>query len=287
MTTRRIRRSCPPSHLAARTCTGRFLPSADAKGTVPFASVARWENADRAPAAGDRALPRAVAFERPGGVDEQRREDQRALAGLGRRCVRPIGPAGEAGAEPLGHLDDDEGAERQLELARGRVHARSLRGARQRPQAGHGAVPSRASSAAAMRSCSASGAAAGSPVPPIARHVARENWYLPRYRPPGEIAVGSPPDSHWAIRCSVLEADREDDADGVVAAGALPSPSAALVCGPTMPSTGGRWPAWKRRTARAVTGPKLPVGETPSIRWSADTAGPELPRCSTPPAEAS
>ena len=50
-----------------------------------------------------------------------------------------------------------------------------------------------------MRSCSASEAAAGSPVPPTRRHVVRENWYLPRYWPVGETAVGSPPDSHWAI----------------------------------------------------------------------------------------
>ena len=39
------------------------------------------------------------------------------------------------------------------------------------PQTGHGAVPRWASSCAAMRSCSASGASAGSPLPPIARHV--------------------------------------------------------------------------------------------------------------------
>ena len=73
-----------------------------------------------------------------------------------------------------------------------------------RPAAsGQGCVPR-----AAMRSCSASGAAAGSPVPPYSRQVARENWYFPRYWPlggdrgrvaaglalgdPGQRALGAP-----------------------------------------------------------------------------------------------
>src|SRR3954452_7559901 len=53
-----------------------------------------------------------------------------------------------------------------------------------------------------MRSCSAPEAAAGSPVPPIARQVARLNWYLPRYWPSADTAVGFPPDSHCAMRAA-------------------------------------------------------------------------------------
>ena len=44
-----------------------------------------------------------------------------------------------------------------------------------------------------------SSASSGLPVPPSASQVAWENWYLPRYWPLGETAVGSPPDSHSAI----------------------------------------------------------------------------------------
>ena len=73
------------------------------------------------------------------------------------------------------------------------------------PQTGHGLVPACSSSAAARLSCSASGAFAGSPLPPIARQVDRENWYLPRNCPSAETAVGSPPDSHSAIRASSLD----------------------------------------------------------------------------------
>ena len=47
-------------------------------------------------------------------------------------------------------------------------------------QTGQGEVPRASRSAAARLSCSDSGALAGSPAPPIARQVARENWYLPR-----------------------------------------------------------------------------------------------------------
>ena len=50
----------------------------------------------------------------------------------------------------------------------------------QPPQTGQWPAPSRASSIAARRSCSASGAAAGSPVPPTDCHVSYVNWYLPR-----------------------------------------------------------------------------------------------------------
>ena len=54
-----------------------------------------------------------------------------------------------------------------------------------------------------------------------------------------------------------------------------------------MPSTVSPWLLWNERTARAVTGPKLPVGFTPSARWIAATLGPELPRRSSPPPAAS
>src|SRR4051812_18821984 len=102
-----------------------------------------------------------------------------------------------------------------------------------------------------MRSCSASGAAAGAPGPPGWGHVARLNWYLPRYMPLEETACGSPPDSHWAIRSSVADGALTERVEAVeldvapvelavapvelaVVAGA--SPRAARVCGPTMPS---------------------------------------------------
>jgi hypothetical protein len=51
---------------------------------------------------------------------------------------------------------------------------------RYEPHTGHGAAPARAYSIAARRSCSASEAAAGSPLPPTEAQVPRSNWYLPR-----------------------------------------------------------------------------------------------------------
>ena len=47
------------------------------------------------------------------------------------------------------------------------------------PQTGQGDEPLREYSTAARRSCSASEAAAGLPVPPTLAHVACVNWYLP------------------------------------------------------------------------------------------------------------
>ena len=67
------------------------------------------------------------------------------------------------------------------------------------------AGPDCAYSAAARRSCSASGAFAGSPSPPTADQVSKVNWYLPWNWPPPPTAEGSPPDSHWAIACSAGE----------------------------------------------------------------------------------
>src|SRR4051794_27419075 len=109
-----------------------------------------------------------------------------------------------------------------------------------------------------MRSCSASGAAAGSPLPPIAAHVARLNWYLPRYWPLGEIAVGSPPDSHCAIACSrALGAVVWAALAVLVATGAggvTVTPRAAIVAGPATPSAVRPWARWKRLMAARVRG---------------------------------
>ena len=55
-------------------------------------------------------------------------------------------------------------------------------------------MPRWASSFAAIASWTDSAALAGSPLPPSSRQVARENWYLPRYRPlrrdRGRVAAG-------------------------------------------------------------------------------------------------
>src|SRR5215218_7681330 len=51
-------------------------------------------------------------------------------------------------------------------------------------------------------------------------------------------------------------------------------PSAASVCGPTMPSTRSPLARWKRLTARRVWGPKTPSAVTPSARWTAATSTP-------------
>src|SRR4051794_32930529 len=102
-----------------------------------------------------------------------------------------------------------------------------------------------------MRSCSASGAAAGSPAPPYARQVARENWYLPRYRPLGETAAGLPDDSHWAILSSAVEAP-EDGRDALLDPA---SPRDLRVTGRAMPSPARRGRRWWARTARRVAGP--------------------------------
>ena len=101
---------------------------------------------------------------------------------------------------------------------------------------------------AAIASWTDSGAAAGSPVPPMSRQVARENWYLPRYRPEADTAVGSPPDSHWAILASVEEPPPPLGACVFVCvlAGAdeAAMPRLESVAGPAMPSTARPWLRW-------------------------------------------
>ena len=98
-----------------------------------------------------------------------------------------------------------------------------------------------------MRSCSASGAAAGSPVPPYSRQVERENWYFPRYWPDAETAAGLPEDSHWAILASVA-LGAVPEPDGWVVAPVLDPelarPRCASVTGPAMPSTARPWLRW-------------------------------------------
>src|SRR3954471_1824416 len=116
------------------------------------------------------------------------------------------------------------------------------------PQTGHGALPRCAYSFAAMRSCSASDAAAGSPLPPRSAHVSRENWYLPRYVPLAETAVGSPPDSHCAILASVaLGAPDVPALLGAEGAAAPEMPIALIVAGPATPSTARPWLRWNVR----------------------------------------
>src|SRR4051812_28076580 len=60
-------------------------------------------------------------------------------------------------------------------------------------------------------------------------------------------------------------------------------PSAASVCGPTMPSTVRPWARWKRLTARRVCGPKMPSAGMPSARWTAATDEPALRTAAAPP----
>ena len=113
-------------------------------------------------------------------------------------------------------------------------------------------------------------------MPPSDSQVSRANWYLPRYWPSGETAVGSPPDSHWAMRASsALGAEELDSVAlslSVVAAFALLRPSAASVCGPTTPSTVRPLRFWKRLIARRVCGPATPSAVMPSLRWTALTS---------------
>ena len=87
--------------------------------------------------------------------------------------------------------------------------------------------------------------------------------------PLAETAVGSPPDSHWAIRSSGRSprsrrgrgrrcARRRRSRDA--AARTLPSAEARSVAGPATPSTWSPWARWKRRTARRVRGAVDAVG---------------------------
>src|SRR3954470_20633093 len=117
-------------------------------------------------------------------------------------------------------------------------------------------------------------------------HVARVNWYLPRYWPSADTAVGLPPDSHCAMRWSVaLDAASgalplaASVAPAVPALGAASSPagrSSARVCGPPTPSTVRPWRRWKRRTAARVRGPYTPSAGRPSARWIAATDTPPV-----------
>src|SRR2546430_14522290 len=52
--------------------------------------LGRLDEADRAAAAGQRALPGAVALQVAAGVEQQRRQRQREIARLGRRGVGPV-----------------------------------------------------------------------------------------------------------------------------------------------------------------------------------------------------
>ena len=144
-------------------------------------------------------------------------------------------------------------------------------------------MPRWASSFAAIASWTDSAAFAGSPLPPSARQVARENWYLPRYRPlerdRGRVAAG------------LAAGDPRERGRGA-AAGRVPrswsgargrDAERASVAGPAMPSTVRPWERWKRRTARRVTGPKAPSAGTPSARWSATTVPPAAPDLSVLP----
>src|SRR3954452_10797508 len=97
-----------------------------------------------------------------------------------------------------------------------------------------------------------SSAAAGSPVPPRDSQVACENWYLPRYWPLGDTAVGSPPDSHWAILA--ITAATSSVLAGAVDSSVLffvvtPRPRAASVAGPATPSALSPCAFWKRLMA--------------------------------------
>ena len=89
--------------------------------------------------------------------------------------------------------------------ARGRITGERVPDYPPKRQTGQAAPPVWAYRTAASRSCSATGAAAGSPLPPIAAQVAGSNWYLPRYRPSGETASGWLRDSHQAIDASRAE----------------------------------------------------------------------------------
>ena len=108
------------------------------------------------------------------------------------------------------------------------------------PQTGHGAVPRWARSCAAMRSCSASGAVGGIAG---AAHLAPRGaveLVLAAVGAVGRHRGGSPPDSHWAMRCSVASAPAAGAAALSSASCALGAaavtPSAASVCGPATPS---------------------------------------------------
>src|SRR3954462_10260902 len=150
---------------------------------------------------------------------------------------------------------------------------------------GQGDVPLCARRWAGGRACSPSRACAGSPVPPRRSHVARSNWYLPRYWPSADTAAGLPPDSHCAMRSSVALVESAgalpppDVADEVYSdapASRPESPSAAAVFGPTTPSTVRPWRRWKRRTAARVRGPYTPSAGRPSARWIAATDTPPV-----------
>ena len=76
----------------------------------------------------------------------------------------------------------------------------------------------------------------------------------------GEIAVGSPPDSHWAIRSSARSRAGRAGARRCARRPAVASPARCVAesraprasAGPTTPSTVRPWRRWKRRTAARV-----------------------------------
>ena len=74
--------------------------------------------------------------------------------------------------------------------------------------------------------------------------MARENWYLPRYWPEDETAVGLPLDSHCAMRASVAEPLVVRVAGAFVFTVEAEMPRLPSVAGPAMPSTTRPWLRW-------------------------------------------
>ena len=135
------------------------------------------------------------------------------------------------------------------------------------------------------RSCSASGASAGRRRRPARPGLAAE-LVLAAVPAAAETAVGSPPDSHWAISASVAAlspAPRRDVA--AFAARGAEMPSAPGSPGRRCRRRSGRCARWKRRTARRVAGPTCRRPSTPSARCTARpcAAGARLSAAPAPP----
>ena len=133
------------------------------------------------PDAAERAILGLLA-ERAPGATICPSEAARALGGDdGFRALMPLVREAAGGLVARGTIDvTQRGEVVDLASARGPIRLRLRRAQARREQTGQAFGPCLAISAAARWSCSLSGAAAGSPLPPTAAQVDGENWYLPR-----------------------------------------------------------------------------------------------------------
>ena len=292
----RGRGGCPPSTRGARGprrcrrrsrrgARGRRRPSARARRGRTAARGRSPRARRRRASGGNGGSQRTLAPSAPWKVTACAPTTVRAT-GHGAR------PSARASAQPLGrkvvgaHAGHDAGGGRSRTRPPPEPPGPSRRSSAR-------ACAALARSFAARRSCSASLACAGSPVPPMPLPRRAVELVLAAVlavgRDRGRIAAG------LALGDALERRARRASGGAPAPRGPRRSvgarlgtrPSSASVCGPTTPSTVRPWRRWKRRTAARVRGPYTPSAGRPSARWIAATDAPPVERSRRRPTAAS